>query len=245
MDVFLIFSYFFTCISKTTCWIFFIFGIILDPYLGVLQTILECKKNSRWPTYGHFSDFLVLFDLFASHIETVAIIIQSALLVCVYVPPNTPWGTVTDFFSNLLFECTNHVKSNHNVETITLIGDFNARNYFDKLIDLFGKSGLRQYVNSPTHVDGGILDLIFTNISDPYHFVMPVYFSDHFFVGASFQKVFWLFPLDSNPQGRSWIRFVTSHFLYLENGEFWILEFLFFYHFFPTYGNIMGNNLVI
>ena len=72
------------------------------------------------------------------------------------------------------------------LDNITFIGDFNARNYFDNLELLFAQFNFKQYINSATHIDGGILDLIFTNVNPCYHFLTPVFFTDHYCVGISF-----------------------------------------------------------
>ena len=119
-------------------------------------------------------------------IDTVAAVIESCLYVCVYISPQTPWANVETFFSDMLQECTQVLKPNHNLLDIIFLGDFNATNHKERLVELFERFGLNQHVDSPTHRDGNVLDMIFTHNKKPLIVTMPVFFSDHFFVGAAF-----------------------------------------------------------
>ena len=53
-------------------------------------------------------------------------------------------------------------------------------------IDLFSTFGLKQYITTPTQKSGGVLELLFTNVADPFTFSLPVYFTDHHFIAASY-----------------------------------------------------------
>ena len=77
-------------------------------------------------------------------IETVAAVIESCLYVCVYISPQTPWANVETFFSDMLQECTQVLKPNHNLLDIIFLGDFNATNHKERLVELFERFGLNQ-----------------------------------------------------------------------------------------------------
>ena len=116
--------------------------------------------------------------------ETVAAVIDSDLLICVYIPPSSPWMTVKTFFSEMLQECTGHLKEKLSLHNIIFAGDFNCAGFYDKLVDLFETFGFHQVIDCPTHRDGGMLDLIFTNSQMLGTRVLPVFLSDHFYIVA-------------------------------------------------------------
>ena len=123
---------------------------------------------------------------YSSDIETTAVLLDSVLVVCVYVPPGTSWEKQHDFFSILLKECA-EILDKHHVKSIVVTGDFNSSHttLLEKISALFLTFGISQYILSPTQLSGGILDLMFTNTINPYVFTVPVYFSDHHFVAGA------------------------------------------------------------
>ncbi|XP_070548888.1 uncharacterized protein [Ptychodera flava] len=120
---------------------------------------------------------------FAGLIETVAIITDKTLIVCLYIPPNRPWMVVKENLVQLLNECTTIMKQN-NCDTIIVTGDFNIdlNNPNEKLTELIHDNNLHQLITESTHNLAGILDLVITNHNNTSHFSYPVYFTDHHFV---------------------------------------------------------------
>jgi hypothetical protein len=139
-----------------------------------------CAIYTTRPIEHHFS--------YSTNIESTGVIIDSKLIACVYVPPKTSWAVIQNFFTEILTECTSVIAQQYNCNTITFMGDFNtgSDSLLQKLIDLFNQFGLQQYISTPTHRSGGILDLIFTNHGNTKVTTQPLYFTDHHFVAARF-----------------------------------------------------------
>jgi exonuclease III len=123
---------------------------------------------------------------YCKNIETTAVVIDSTLTVCVYVPPKCSWTEIKNFFTELLSECTSVIAQLYKCNTLTFIGDFNTGNdsSLQKLTDLFRQFSLQQYISTPTHNLAGVLDLMFTTNENTQTATHPVYFSDHHFIAA-------------------------------------------------------------
>ena len=123
---------------------------------------------------------------YSSDIEATAVVVNSCLVVCVYVPPNTSQNVICTFFSQLLPECTETLVQKHAVTSLTFTGDFNtgSANQLLQLTTLFQRFGLQQYISTPTQISGGTLDLLFTNATNPHIVTIPTYFTDHHLIAA-------------------------------------------------------------
>ena len=120
------------------------------------------------------------------NLEYTAVAIKSTtanyVLVTIYRPPKS---SMTHFMN----EVHEVVKQLPN-EKIILCGDFNLDlQNLNKLTELLKRHNLRQMIKDPTHVGGGILDIIFT----PPDMICtsnqsPVYYSDHYFLYLSICK---------------------------------------------------------
>jgi hypothetical protein len=139
-----------------------------------------CAIYTTKPVCHHFS--------YCRNIETTAVVIDSLLTVCVYVPPNTSWAEIQNFFTEMLTECTSEIIQQYKCHTITFIGDFNTGHdsSLQKLTELFDQFGLHQHISTPTHSMGGTLDLIFTTHENVQTVQHPIYFTDHHFIAARF-----------------------------------------------------------
>jgi DNA replication protein DnaC len=137
-----------------------------------------CAIYTTKPVRHHFSC--------CKNIETTAVVIDSMLIVCVYVPPKSTWTEIQNFFTEMLAECTAVISKLYNCDSVTFIGDFNTGqdSSLQKVVDLFAHFGLSQHISKPTHNLAGVLDLLFTTYNKIQTVTHPLYFTDHHFIGA-------------------------------------------------------------
>jgi hypothetical protein len=145
---------------------------------------IYCRKRAlnehTNPVCHHFN--------YSRNIETTAVIFDSHMITCVYVPPKMLWTEIETFFTEMLTECISVIAKEYKCNTITFIGDFNTGHdsTLQKLTDLFSEFGLQQYISTPTHNLCGMLDLIFTTHTNTQTTTHPLYFTDHHFIAARF-----------------------------------------------------------
>ena len=123
---------------------------------------------------------------FVSRIEIVGVIVETNMILCVYVPPNTPWGFQQTFFEEMLSDLQ-ILKNNYACNCLFITGDFNTNNSssYNNITNLFNtRLGLKEVINSPTHFLGHNLDLMFTDYTDFETVNHPVYFTDHNYIAA-------------------------------------------------------------
>ena len=108
---------------------------------------------------------------------------NNILTICIYIPPNRPWYTIKDPLKELL-EHTNKLAKENSCKTTIITGDFNhdLHNPSEQITELFKSYNFIQLITKPTHILGGILDLIFTNNHSTTASIYPNYFSDHHFI---------------------------------------------------------------
>ena len=137
-----------------------------------------CAIYSRKPVLHNFAT--------STPFEAVVVLLPLSAIVCVYIPPKAPFAQIQTFFHDLLVECKNVVMPLHHCETLYVTGDFNLplEKDMQSISKLFAQYGLHQYITTPTHVCGNMLDLIFTNHPKVHAFAEPLYFTDHHFIGA-------------------------------------------------------------
>ncbi len=96
---------------------------------------------------------------------------KNLLLSCVYVPPNCDHAYQSHLFDHI------SLQSSTSTSDVLFVGDFNApdinwstqtasSHFSDSLCSCLSNNNLVQLVNNPTHVQGNILDLAFTNAYD-------------------------------------------------------------------------------
>ena len=130
----------------------------------------------------NFTDLEKKFT-FNGHIETVRIVINKKLIVCIYVLLNRPWHIIKNHLTGLLKDCE-EIKQLMQCENIFITGDFNYDLHYpnEHITTLFKEHNLTQTVQQPTHNRGGILDLVFTDHTNLEQLSHPVYFTDHYYM---------------------------------------------------------------
>ena len=131
-------------------------------------------------------------DIDTSGIEAMACMIefptQSIVVITIYRPPAGSKREFLQSLESMLLSLSNTLQSHQVVVT----GDFNLDQLDDShrdLCQLMGMYGMHQLIKCSTHIRGGILDLMFTNVNDITGDSFPVFYSDHFVVWTSIQKV--------------------------------------------------------
>jgi hypothetical protein len=152
------------------------------PLAGFSTFSSSCKHGcaiyTSRPIMYHFNH--------CTNIETMAVVVDTSLIACVYVPPKTSWTEMNSFFTEILTECISVITPQFHCNTLTFVGDFNTGHdsSLQKLVTLFNQFGLQQLVSAPTHSSGGMLDLIFTSHANTKSITHPLYFTDHHFIAA-------------------------------------------------------------
>ena len=83
--------------------------------------------------------------------------------------------SIADLFTELKNYVTGNKKS-------VVCGDFNVDFLCNKMnpVSLYLKdNAFLQMINHPTHIQGGLLDHVYTNIQPMYCMIHPIYYSDH------------------------------------------------------------------
>ena len=96
---------------------------------------------------------------------------QKVDIIAVYLSPNKNIPRVTEDLFSLI----------HPDKRTLICGDFNLDPSNNLLSYALMTSGFNQIVTEPTHIDGGILDHVYTRHFEqvPKPFIHPLYFSDH------------------------------------------------------------------
>ena len=97
-------------------------------------------------------------------IEAVILKTEDFVITHIYIPPVTTMNVITKHVSELLHICL--CLQNLGQSRIIMSGDFNKDLILDsnkKLLDVMHNNFLLNFVDSPSHIAGGILDLLFSN----------------------------------------------------------------------------------
>jgi hypothetical protein len=113
---------------------------------------------------------------------------QSVLVITLYRPPAGNKLNFLQALESLLSKLSVKLQQYQVIVT----GDFNmdqTGGNHKELRQLMAMHNMHQLISIPTHVQGGILDLIFTNVNDLSGDCFPVCYSDHFLVWTSIKKL--------------------------------------------------------
>jgi exonuclease III len=113
---------------------------------------------------------------------------QSVLVITLYRPPAGNKLNFLQALESLLSKLSVKLQQYQVIVT----GDFNmdqTGGNHKELRQLMAMHNMHQLISIPTHVQGGILDLIFTNVNDLSGDCFPVCYSDHFLVWTSVKKL--------------------------------------------------------
>ena len=108
--------------------------------------------------------------------QIISLQFEKFSVTCIYSASNNK----TEIMDEIITKITDNIDFN---KPILICGDFNIpfnknpQNHFsEKLIN----KGLEQFVKEPTHLEGNILDHLYSNCKDNFTYLThPLYFSDH------------------------------------------------------------------
>ncbi len=170
-------------------------------YLGLCETNTQngyqldiINYNSQTYHEGHGLAFYTLYpiiyhDNFNQGIECSCCVLANQLIVSIYIKPQFSISSKLKLIQDMMTHFLLNIKHLHKIKYTTILGDFNCSypNDRNQMQLLFNQYGLKQHVYEPTHINGGTLDLCFTdnNISDIA--LYPLWFTDHFLLCLKFR----------------------------------------------------------